>query len=99
MAHRLASRAADDLDEIWFYVATASSSVDAANRVVDSIVHRLMLLSRHPYLGRARSEEFGPGTRSFPVGEYMIIYCVEEDDVLILRIVQGQRDVEALLGP
>ncbi len=89
MAHRLASRAADDLDEIWFYVAKASGSIDVANRVVDSIVHRLLLLSNHPYLGRARSEEFGPGTRSFPVGEYIISYRVDEDDVLVFTGCSG----------
>jgi plasmid stabilization system protein ParE len=30
------------------------------------------------------------------VGEYVIVYWVEGDDVLILRVVHGKRDLEAL---
>jgi plasmid stabilization system protein ParE len=31
------------------------------------------------------------------VGEYVIIYRVEEADVLILHVFRGSRDIEALL--
>jgi plasmid stabilization system protein ParE len=31
------------------------------------------------------------------VGKYVIIYRVEEDDVLILHVFRGSRDIEALL--
>ena len=41
---------------------------------------------------------FGPGSRSFALGDYVIVYCVEADDVLILRVAHGQRDLEALFG-
>jgi plasmid stabilization system protein ParE len=46
-------------------------------------------------MGRARDEDFGPEYRSFAVGEYVIVYCVEESDVLILRVVHGKRDLDA----
>ena len=92
MAHRVAPRAAADLDEIWYYIAMESGSVDVANRLIDSITGRFVLLSGHPYLGR------GPGSRSFPLGEYVIVYCVEDENVLILRVAHGRRDLEALFG-
>ena len=98
MAHRVAPRAAADLDEIWYYIAMESGSVDVANRLIDSITGRFVLLSGHPYLGRARDDDFGPGSRSFPVGEYVIVYCVEDENVLILRVAHGRRDLEALFG-
>ena len=60
-----------DLDEIWYYIAMESGSVDLANRLIDSITGRFVLLSGHRYLGRARDDDFGPGSRSFPVGEYV----------------------------
>jgi len=44
----------------------------------------------------ARDAEFGIGTRSFPVGDYVIVYWVEEPDVFILRVVHGGRDLETL---
>ncbi len=54
------------------------------------------MLAGFPYVGRARDNDFGPGCRGVAVGEYVIIYCVENEDVLILRVVHGRRDLEAL---
>jgi len=98
MAHRVAPRAAADLDDIWFYVAGESSSVRVADRLIDSITRRFSQLARHPYLGRARDDNLGPGFRSFPVGECVIVYYIDHQDVLILRVVHGRRDIEALFG-
>ena len=98
MAHRIAPQAAADLDDIWYYVARESGSVEIADQLIDSITERFFLLSGHPYLGRRRDEEFGIGSRSFSVGEYVIVYSVAAQDVLILRVVQGRRDLEALFG-
>jgi plasmid stabilization system protein ParE len=36
--------------------------------------------------------------RSACVGEYVIVYCVDGHDVLILRVVHGRRGLEALFG-
>ena len=98
MAHRIAPQAATDLDDIWYYVAKESGSVEAANRLTDSIAERFFLLAGHPYLGRPRDEDLGVGSRSFPVGEYVIVYFVVDKDVLILRVVHGRRDMEELFG-
>jgi plasmid stabilization system protein ParE len=50
----------------------------------------------YPHLGRRRDEDLRPGLRSFPVGEYAIIYRVETEDVLILHVIHGSRDIEGL---
>jgi toxin ParE1/3/4 len=97
MAHRVSPQAVADLD-IWYYVAKESSSIEVANQLIDSIIGRFFLLSRHPHLGRSRDEDLGIGFRTCPVGEYLIVYCIEESDVLILRIVHGRRDLGALFG-
>jgi toxin ParE1/3/4 len=95
MAHRLAPRAELDLDDIWHYLAT-NASIEVADRLVDSLTTRFFLLSRYPRVGRRR-DHLRPGIRSFPVGEYIVLYRLERDDVLILRVVRGSRDLEALL--
>jgi len=96
MSHRVASQATSDLDDIWHYVAKESGSSEVANRLVHSITDRFLLLSRHPYLGRSREDDFGIGRRSFAVGEYVIVYRVEnKNDVLILRVAHGRRDIDA----
>ena len=98
MAHRTAPQAAFDLDDIWHYVARESGSIEVANRLIDTITARFFLLSTHPYLGRARDDDFGIGSRSLNVGEFVIVYCVEHQDVQILRVVHGRRDLETLFG-
>jgi toxin ParE1/3/4 len=97
MAHRVAPQAEAELDNIWYYVAKESGSVEIADRLIDSITERFYLLACHPHIGRRRDEDLRPRLRSFPVGEYVIVYRVEEKDVLILHVFRGSRDIEALL--
>ncbi len=40
MAHRRASSADSDLDEIWYYVAKESGSVDRADSFIASLTER-----------------------------------------------------------
>jgi|ERR1700678_643225 toxin ParE1/3/4 len=96
MAHRLAPAAEAGLDDIWYNAAKVSQSFEIADRLVDSITDRFFLLATHPHIGRRRDEDLRPGLRSFPAGEYVIIYRIEDDDVLILHVVRGSRDVGAL---
>jgi plasmid stabilization system protein ParE len=49
MAHRLAPGAQTDLDEIWFYLAKESGSIEIANRLIDSIADRFFLLAGFPH--------------------------------------------------
>jgi len=72
--------------------------LDIADRFIDSLTDRFSLLAIHPNIGRARDEDLRPGLRSFPVGEYIIIYRIEDQDVLILRVVRGSRNITALFG-
>ena len=97
MAHRVAPQAESDLDGIWLYVARESGSMEIATRLIDSITGHFLTLASFPFAGRSR-EDLGAASRSFPVGEYVIIYCVEGADVFILRVVHGRRDLEALFG-
>lgn len=96
MAHRLAPRAETDLDDIWYDVAKESGSIEIANRLIDTLTDRFFRLAGFPFVGRARDDDFGPGSRSVAVGEYVIVYGVENEEVLILRVVHGRRDLEAL---
>lgn len=98
MAHRLAPEAEAELDGIWYYVAKQSGSIEIADRLIDSLTKYFFILACHPHMGRGRDVDLRPGLRSFPVGEYLIIYRVEGDDVFILHVVRGSRNIEALLG-
>jgi len=98
MAHRVAPQAEADLDGIWYYIATESGNLEIADRAIDSITQRFLLLARYPPIGRRRDDDLRPGLRSLLAGEYVIVYCVEREDVLILHVIRASRDLEALLG-
>lgn len=98
MAHRVSRQAEYDLDDIWLYVAKESGSMDIASRLVDSITTRFVFLASFPWAGRSRDEDLGPGIRSFPVGEYVIAYCLDGSDVFVLRVTRGSRDLLRLFG-
>jgi toxin ParE1/3/4 len=98
MRLRISPQAEADLDSIWYYVATESASVEIADRLVDSLTSRFLLLAHHPYVGRSRAAEFGPGMRSLALSEYVIVYTIEAETVAILRVVHGRRDLESIFS-
>jgi toxin ParE1/3/4 len=97
MGYRLLPTAESELDDIWFYVARASGSIDIANRVIDAITESLFSIGQYPQIGRRRDDDLRPNLRSFPSGEYVIIYRVDGGDALILHVMRGSRDIESLL--
>ena len=48
MAHQLAPRAAADLDDIWYYVATEGGSLETADRLIETITDRFLALRVSP---------------------------------------------------
>jgi toxin ParE1/3/4 len=97
MGYCLLPEAEAELDDIWLYLARESGSIEIANRVIDAITERFFLLGQHPQIGRRRDQDLRPRLRSFPVGEYVIIYRIDGDDALILHVMRGSRDIEGFL--
>jgi toxin ParE1/3/4 len=96
MDHRVSIEAESDLDEIWLYIAQNSSTLNIADRFIEFLTDRFSLLARNPYIGRRRDEELRPGIRSLAVRDYIILYRIDNEEVLILRVLRGNRDIEAL---
>jgi toxin ParE1/3/4 len=97
VGHLRSAESDADLDDIWYYVATRSGSVETADRLIDALTGRFYLLATYPSIGRRR-DSLRPGLRSFSVGEYVIVYRTEGDDVIILRVLRGSRDIDTLFG-
>jgi toxin ParE1/3/4 len=96
MGHSLSPRARADIDEIAHYIALESRSLEAADRFLESVYQRFLLLGEYPHAGRRR-DDLRPGLRVFPSGQYLVLYRVEGNDALIQRVVRGSRDLDALL--
>ncbi|MGO9271591.1 MAG: type II toxin-antitoxin system RelE/ParE family toxin [Terriglobia bacterium] len=97
MADLLISPQAEmDLDQIWLYIAKESQSIERAERFLDRFTTFFSRLARNPYLGRQR-DDLRPGYRSFPLGDYVILYRLTgAEEIMVLRVVHGSRDLGGL---
>lgn len=89
------SAASNDLDEILNYIA--KDRRHPATKVIKNIRSKCQLLVDHPEIGQAYPS-FGSEVRGIPQQRWMIFYRVLPDSVQILRILDGARDIDILLG-
>jgi toxin ParE1/3/4 len=89
------SAAEEDLLEILNYIALQRPVT--ARKWFDTLREKCAFLSIQPELGQLRPE-FGSNCRSFSVNRWVIYYQATTDEIVILRVLDGARDVESLLG-
>ena len=92
---RRTAAADDDLIAIWLHIA--AQSPNAADRTLDAMERRCLQLGLHPLSGVARTD-IRPGIRHLIAGNYLILYRVEGDAVLIVRVLHGRRDVQGAMS-
>jgi toxin ParE1/3/4 len=90
--YRFTLQAEQDLADLTNFIAGNNPAAGVA--MLDLIEERCAMLARYPEAGRTR-EELLPGIRSFPASSYVIFYRVAGDEVQILRVLHGSRDVES----
>jgi toxin ParE1/3/4 len=90
----LSAQARQDLKDIKDYIAR--DSLDRAEVFVRSIAERFQKLADFPGMGRSYAELF-PNLRGFPVGNYIIFYRLNQQGISLERILNGYRDIDALL--
>jgi toxin ParE1/3/4 len=96
----LSDAAKADLISIYSYMAernlaAADAIAEEINIKFDSLKHFPFNSLKHfPFIGRDRSD-FGPNFRSVVAGYYVIFYIVEADQLTIVRVLDGRRDIDA----
>jgi toxin ParE1/3/4 len=92
MTVTISDRAKLDLAKILSYILLlnrkSAESLDARFR------DKISSLIIFPERGRVRTE-LGPNIRVLLVGVYLIIYRIEPDEIVILRVIDGRMDIEA----
>lgn len=84
------AQAENDLIEIWSYIAV--HDMTAADALLDRIEARWRLLAMQPRSGAPR-DDLATGLRHVVIGNYLTFYRIEGDDVVILRVLHGSRDI------
>ena len=92
---RLAELAQSDLHQIWEYIGVEKDNPKAADRLMEKFFRQMSLLGAQPRIGQSR-DEWSPDLRIFPVGNYVILYYPGDDDIEVIGVVYGRRDLPAL---
>jgi len=86
---RITPQADADLDGIWNYIAR--DSADAADRVENDLHAAMNLLAEFPGIGHTRRDVGSSDYRFWRVYSYLIVYRVESDALIVVRVVHGSR--------
>jgi toxin ParE1/3/4 len=90
MRFHVTKAAESELDRIFVFWARRAG-IESADRLIDSIEERFVMLGEHPLMGR-RCDQMGPGIFSFPVGQHLIYYRKRRGVIEILHVFHGARD-------
>ena len=96
--YQFTPQAADDLAEIWSYIA--KDNPEAADRVEEAAFRACELLSTSPLAGRVRADLTSLPVRFWsvlPYRNYLIVYDPSATPLQILRILHAARDLPSIL--
>jgi toxin ParE1/3/4 len=88
--------AGNDLQDIEDFIAR--DSVLHAITFVDRIIEAAETLLKNTHLGRVVPEFSRPDLREVLFRGYRIVYLLQNDEVFILRVVHGARDLLVLVS-
>lgn len=86
-------QANDDLFFIWEYVA--QRNVAEADTLVRRFDETFRTLASNPGIGQ-KQDQYRPGLRCFPVGNYIIFYLTIDDGIEVIRVLHGARNLPTL---
>jgi toxin ParE1/3/4 len=95
MTFFLSIEAEVDLLETGSYLSQYSQ--EASDKFLEEIMETCELLAAQPGMGRKR-DDLRLGLRSFGVKDYLVFYRVSGDELEVVRVVSGRRDLEALFS-
>mgnify|MGYP001794324899 FL=1 len=93
MQYVLAKEATQDLDEILDYFL--SRNIDAGERFIQEFNKKCKYLTQFPNIGRSYAN-LDPTLRGLPVDGYILFYRLFEDNVVIVRVISGYRDLKSV---
>jgi antitoxin ParD1/3/4/toxin ParE1/3/4 len=86
--------AAQDITELWEYIA--ENSVLAASRFRMEILGAIASLVPFPHQGHKRPDLSTRPLRFQAVREYLIAYAPDEKPLLLIAVLHGRRDPQAI---
>lgn len=94
-SYQFSEDAIRDINEICDYIAQNNPS--SASNLFDAIRQKCKLVANFPNMGK-RYDKIRPNLKGFLVRDYIIFYYAHDEGIVIVRIVSGYRDLDALWG-
>jgi toxin ParE1/3/4 len=91
--YAIAKEASQDLDEILDYFLMLN--IEAGERFVQSFNRKCQNLVQFPNIGRIY-DDIAPGLRGIPLNGYIIFYRIVNDELIIVRVVSGHRNLKSI---
>ena len=91
---QLHPEAAQDLTEIWEYIAAEDPL--AARTVREDILETIRSLLHFPNRGHRRSDLTSRPLRFIRVRDYLVAYVPDEDPLWVIAVLHGRRDPRVL---
>lgn len=96
---KITSKALADMEAIYDYIADELLNPDAAmgqyNRIANAIESLKIFPERFRLFDSQPEHELG--MRQIPVDNYTTIYVIQDDDVVVLRVLYSASDINARL--
>jgi plasmid stabilization system protein ParE len=93
--YSVSPQALDDLFEIWQYIA--QDNEEAADRVQGEFYETFSSLAQTPGQGHSRTDLTRREVLFFPLYSYLIVYQPDVEEIRILTVVHGRRNVKRIL--
>jgi len=87
--YRKSPEADDDLLRIWRYIAEDNRAT--ATQFIDRLHGTMGTLAEMPGMGRPRND-LAPNIRTFPLGNYLIIYREVSGGIEVVRVLSARQD-------
>jgi toxin ParE1/3/4 len=91
----ISQTASKDLTEIIDYFATLN--IEAGERFIKEFEKKCKNIINFPNMGRSY-EDINPSLRGIPVDGHIIFYKLIDEEITIVRVVSGKRDLKSLFS-
>jgi toxin ParE1/3/4 len=84
-------RARAEITDVVAY--RAARNISSGRQLLDRFIRRFEELGQFPLMGRSRSD-LQPGLRALLVEHYIAFYLVEDEQITVVRVIDGRMDLE-----
>ena len=85
-------QAEEDLYEIWHYIAIERQNPLNADAFIHQLDAAFQVIGRTPQIGVMKNE-YAANIRQYVFGNYIIFYLIRTNDIQIVRVMNGNRDI------